>query len=64
MMKSFLFQRPTVEAKAKEELEQARMDLLTAETNAEYWDAQAAYNRSRIERLEEFLQRDKKVVAA
>lgn len=64
MMKSFLFQRPTVESKAKEELEQARMDLLTAETNAEYWDAQAAYNRSRIERLEEFLQRDKKVVAA
>lgn len=61
MMKSFIFSRPTADDKAKEELEQARMELLKAESYAEYWDAQAAYNRSRIERLEEFLQRDKKV---
>ncbi len=35
----------------REELEQARVELLTAQTNAEYWDAMVAYNTSRVERL-------------
>lgn len=43
----------------RDELEQARVELLTAQTNAEYWDAMAAYNTSRVERLRELLGYDR-----
>lgn len=38
-----------------EELAEAELGLLTAQTNAEYWDSQVAYNQSRVERLKDFL---------
>lgn len=49
------FARKTARSKAVEELAEAEVSLLTAHTNAEYWDSQVAYNTSRIERLKEFL---------
>ena len=49
------FARKTAQSKAAEELAEAEVDLLTAHTNAEYWDSQVAYNTSRVERLKEFL---------
>lgn len=49
------FARKTAQSKAAEELAEAEVSLLTAHTNAEYWDSQVAYNTSRIERLKEFL---------
>lgn len=59
MMKSFIFDRLTPEKKAQQELEEARMELLKAQSCAEYWDAQAVYHQARIERLKDFLGRDK-----
>ena len=52
------FARKTAQSKAAEELAEAEVDLLTAHTNAEYWDSQVAYNTSRVERLKEFLGHD------
>lgn len=49
------FARKTAQSKAAEELAEAEVSLLTAHTNAEYWDSQVVYNTSRIERLKEFL---------
>ena len=54
-MISNLFARKTAQSKALEELAEAEVGLLTAQTNAEYWDSQVAYNTSRVERLKEFL---------
>ena len=54
-MISNLFARKSAQSKAAEELAEAEVDLLTAHTNAEYWDSQVAYNTSRVERLKEFL---------
>lgn len=54
-MISNLFARKTAQSKAAEELAEAEVGLLTAQTNAEYWDSQVAYNTSRVERLKEFL---------
>lgn len=62
-MKSNIFARQTVEDKIKSELERAQAELLIAETNAEYWDAQAVYNRSRIDRLKARLHENQKVCA-
>lgn len=53
------FARKTAQSKAAEELAEAEVSLLTAHTNAEYWDSQVAYNTSRIERLKEFLGYDR-----
>ncbi len=50
-----LFQRPSAEAIAKAELEDARRELLAAESSAEYARQIAAYNKARIERLTAFL---------
>lgn len=52
------FARKTAQSKAAEELAEAEVGLLTAHTNAEYWDSQVAYNTSRVERLKEFLGHD------
>jgi hypothetical protein len=54
-MISNIFARRTAHSKAAEELAEAEVDLLTAQTNAEYWDSQVAYNTSRVERLKDFL---------
>ena len=54
-MISNIFARKTAQSKAVEELAEAEVGLLTAQTNAEYWDSQVAYNTSRVERLKEFL---------
>ena len=54
-MISNIFARKTAQSKAAEELAEAEVGLLTAQTNAEYWDSQVAYNTSRVERLKEFL---------
>lgn len=54
-MISNLFARKTAQSKAAEELAEAEVGLLAAQTNAEYWDSQVAYNTSRVERLKEFL---------
>lgn len=58
-MISNLFARKTAQSKAVEELAEAEVGLLTAQTNAEYWDSQVAYNTSRVERLKEFLGYDR-----
>ena len=50
-----LFQSPSAEAIAKAELEDARRELLAAESSAEYARQIAAYNKARIERLTAFL---------
>lgn len=50
-----LFNRPCAEAIAKAELEDARRELLAAESSAEYARQIAAYNKARIERLTAFL---------
>lgn len=50
-----LFNRPSAEAIAKAELEDARRQLLAAESSAEYARQIAAYNKARIERLTAFL---------
>lgn len=38
-----------------EELAEAELGLLAAQTNAEYWDSQVVYNQARVERLRDFL---------
>ncbi len=53
-----LFRKITAGDMARDELHQARRELLVAESNAEYWDAQAVYNRQRIERLEAIVEDD------
>lgn len=58
-MISNIFKRPTAQSKAVEELAEAEVGLLTAQTNAEYWDSQVAYNTSRVERLKDFLGYDR-----
>ena len=63
-MISNIFARKTAQSKAAEELAEAEVDLLTAHTNAEYWDSQVAYNTSRVERLKEFLGYDHPTEAA
>ena len=50
-----LFLRPSAEAIAKAELEDARRELLAAESSAEYARQIAVYNKARIERLTAFL---------
>lgn len=54
-MISNIFKRPDAQSKAMEELAEAELGLLTAQTNAEYWDSQVVYNQARVERLKEFL---------
>ena len=46
-----LYALPTVETLMASELEEARRDLLTAETAADYAESAVIYNRQRIERL-------------
>ena len=58
-MISNIFKRPTAQSKAVEELAEAEVGLLTAQTNAEYWDSQVVYNQARVERLKEFLGYDR-----
>jgi hypothetical protein len=50
-MISNIFERRNPVQRAKDELKEAELALLEAETNSEYWEAQSVYNRSRIERL-------------
>lgn len=54
-MISNIFARKTPQSKAMEELAEAELGLLTAQTNAEYWDSQVVYNQARVERLKDFL---------
>ena len=58
-MISNIFTRKTAQSKAAEELAEAEVGLLTAQTNAEYWDSQVVYNQARVERLKEFLGYDR-----
>ena len=58
-MISNIFARKTPQSKAMEELAEAELSLLTAQTNAEYWDSQVVYNQARVERLKEFLDVDR-----
>ena len=46
-----LYKLPPVEEMMKSELEEARRDLLVAETAADYAESAVIYNRQRIERL-------------
>ena len=54
-MISNIFARKTPQSKAMEELAEAELGLLAAQTNAEYWDSQVVYNQARVERLRDFL---------
>lgn len=57
-MKSFLFKRRDPKVEARNELHEAELALLNAQSAAEYADSQVAYNTSRIERLKDFLGMD------
>ena len=57
-MKSFLFKRRDPKVEARNELHEAELALLNAQSAAEYADSQVAYNISRIERLKDFLGMD------
>ena len=46
-----LYALPPVEEMMKSELEEARRDLLIAETASDYAESAVLYNRQRIERL-------------
>ena len=46
-----LYKLPSVEIMMKSELEEARRDLLIAETASDYAESAVLYNRQRIERL-------------
>ena len=46
-----LYALPPVETLMASELEEARRDLLVAETAADYAESAVVYNRQRIERL-------------
>ena len=46
-----LYKLPSVEIMMASELEEARRDLLIAETAADYAESAVLYNRQRIERL-------------
>ena len=46
-----LYKLPSVEIMMASELEEARRDLLIAETAYDYAESAAIYNRQRIERL-------------
>jgi len=46
-----LYKLPSVEAMMTSELEEARRDLLIAETASDYAESAVIYNRQRIERL-------------
>ena len=46
-----LYALPPVEEMMKSELEEARRDLLIAETASDYAESAVIYNRQRIERL-------------
>lgn len=50
-----LFRPASPEVLAARELDDARRQLLAAESAAEYADAMCAYHRSRIERLQRYL---------
>jgi hypothetical protein len=47
------------EVLAARELDEARRQLLAAESAAEYADAMCAYHRSRIDRLQRYLKGEK-----
>jgi hypothetical protein len=46
-----LYKLPSVEAMMTAELDEAKRDLLVAETAADYAESAVVYNRQRIERL-------------
>lgn len=46
-----LYKLPPVDILMAQELEEARRDLLVAETASDYAESAASYNRQRIERL-------------
>ena len=50
-----MFRPASPEVLAARELDEARRQLLAAESAAEYADAMCAYHRSRIERLQRYL---------
>jgi len=50
-----LFRRPSPEVLAARELDEARRDLLSAQSAAEYADAMCVYHQARIERLRDIL---------
>ena len=50
-----LFRPASPEVLAARELDEARRQLLAAESAAEYADAMCAYHRSRIDRLQRYL---------
>lgn len=57
-MKSLLslFRKPSAETLAQIELEEAKRQLLVAQSNAEYRNAMVEYHRRRIARLQTMLQ--------
>ena len=57
-MKSLLslFRKPSAETLAQIELEEAKRQLLVAQSNAEYRNAMLEYHRRRIARLQTILQ--------
>jgi hypothetical protein len=54
-----MFRPASPEVLAARELDEARRQLLAAESAAEYADAMCAYHRSRIDRLQRYLKGEK-----
>jgi hypothetical protein len=50
-----LFRQPSPEVLAAKELDEARRELLAAQSAAEYADAMCVYHQARIERLRDIL---------
>lgn len=50
-----LFQHPSADILAQEELEQAKRELLSAQNAKEYYEAQSQYNEQRIARLTRYV---------
>jgi hypothetical protein len=56
-----LYALPSVEVLMAQELEEARRDLLVAETASDYAESAVVYNRQRIERLSVEIERSERL---
>lgn len=56
-----LYALPSVEVLMAQELEEARRDLLVAETASDYAESAVVYNRQRIERLSVEIERSQRL---
>ena len=58
MIEEFIevFKKPSIKTLMVREIDEATRLLLKAQRNAEYWEAEIAFNKARIDRLTETLE--------